>query len=71
MRVLALYAISFQDSLLPKDLPQPDGSAPGVKFPWISGQGNNDMICYSNMICCTTTADKMVNSSNFLGCVDS
>lgn len=41
MKILALYAMSYTPSLLPKDIPAADGSAPAVQFPYASGKCGN------------------------------
>eukprot|EP00878_Enallax_costatus_P017512 GHUV01018395.1.p1 GENE.GHUV01018395.1~~GHUV01018395.1.p1 ORF type:complete len:417 (+),score=80.80 GHUV01018395.1:1064-2314(+) len=38
MRILALYAMSYTQSLLPKDIPAADGSAPSIVFPHNTGE---------------------------------
>uniref|UniRef100_A0A383VJW9 FAS1 domain-containing protein n=1 Tax=Tetradesmus obliquus TaxID=3088 RepID=A0A383VJW9_TETOB len=41
MRLLALYAISYAQSILPQDIPGADGTAPAIKFPFVTALRNN------------------------------
>jgi hypothetical protein len=41
MRLLALYSISYAQSILPQDIPGADGTAPALKFPFVTALRNN------------------------------
>lgn len=46
MRILALYAMSYTQSLLPKDIPAADGSAPSIVFPYLTGMAQQLSACH-------------------------